>query len=143
MRYVEVWDLEDIPPPPWLTGAPGCEWMFVPWLQLENIVIEGEETMLLFQTVTAELVPRSVDTPVAEERWAAVFEPRSVVTDVTLTISLLAQGGSGDYLLNIVVHDEETGLPLPTYRPGRTVAQSTAMVVPECRSVNEDVGVDV
>jgi hypothetical protein len=153
VRYVEVWDLEAIPPPPWLTGAPECAWTFSSWLQLENIVIEGEEMTLWFQTLTAdglpeavtvtlELVPRSLETPAIEETWSATFAPRprsELVTDVTLTIPPLASSGMGAYLPTITVTDADTGEPLPAVPPGQDRSQRVAVITPRCGLDGTDV----
>jgi hypothetical protein len=156
VRYVDTWSLEAIPPPPWLTGAPECAWTFGPWLQLENIVIEGEKTTLWFQTMTAdnlpeavtvtlELVPRSIDPPSSDETWSTTFAPRprsGLVTDLTLTIPLLAQSGISAYLPMITVTDANTGESLPAVPPGPDGSQRGAIIA-RCGpgSVDADHGV--
>ncbi|HEV2127072.1 MAG TPA: hypothetical protein VGR22_00460 [Thermomicrobiales bacterium] len=148
VRYADVWDLSEIPSPPWLTGPASCEWQFEPWLQLENVVIDGEIIALWFQTLTAvdlpgrvvvtvDLVPRTLNTPAVDQTWEATFEPRprrGLVTDVMLEIPPLAAEATGDYLLEITVHDGETGESLPAYPPNSSISHPAAVIGSRCAS---------
>lgn len=51
VRYVDVWDLRGIPPPPWLTDSAACRWTFAPNLRLETVEVRDREVTAWFQTL--------------------------------------------------------------------------------------------
>ncbi|HEV2128145.1 MAG TPA: hypothetical protein VGR22_05955, partial [Thermomicrobiales bacterium] len=89
------------------------------------------------------LVPRTLNTPAVDQTWEATFEPRprrGLVTDVTLEIPPLATEGTGDYLLEITVHDGETGESLPVYPPDSSISHPAAVIGSRCASGVPDAG---
>lgn len=136
VEYVRVYDLEGIPPPDWLTGSPGCEFLFQPNLLLKNIVIEEELATFWFRTMTlnglpddvtldVRLVPRSDDIGRASVGASAdvrsgTFAPRQgtgLFTGVTVDLNLPAGTTLDHYLLELTISNAATGEVFPAVPP--------------------------
>lgn len=148
VRYVDVWNLDDIPAPPWLTGSDACRWTFASQLRLEAIEIHEREATFWFQTLTPVELPEEViveirlaqrpgvPAPPIDATWTGTLKPlraSGVFSGVTLGIDLPPGSDIGDYFIELTVIDAASGAPLPAYPPGNDEeAQSHAIVWSRC-----------
>ncbi len=147
VRYVDIWDLEQIPAPPWLTGSPACRWTFAPNLRLENVEIHERDATLWFQTideaglpdrvtVVARLEPRfDVSVSPVDEVWTSSLTPlrgTGLFSGVTLDIEVPPGASIDDYLIEVAVTDAATGESLPAIAPGGGDPHPGAIVWTRC-----------
>lgn len=149
--FNRIYDLNQIPAPPFLPESDGCYQDFMSIVLLEQVSTNQEGMTLWFRTisktppaeliVTVTLIPRSGGASNADNpTWSArldVAQQYRTVEGVSLDIETPDGVPLDQFWLSIAVNDPETGENLSVSDPGAMLSSDSALLLPTCGDQNQ------